>query len=59
VKRRKQELKHAQEVKELYAKKLDKVNDLFMELNAWQLQLVSNVGGASPTCFWCVEIRNS
>jgi len=32
-------LKHAQDVKELYEKKLEKVNDLFMELNAWKLQL--------------------
>ena len=41
VKRRKLELKHAQDVKELYEKKLERVNDLFMELNAWKLQLVS------------------
>jgi len=39
IKQRKQELKHALDVKELYEKKLDKVNDLFMELNAWKLQL--------------------
>jgi hypothetical protein len=39
TKRRKQELKHAQDVKELYQKKLERVNDLFMELNAWKLQL--------------------
>ena len=39
VKRRKQELKHAQDVKELYERKLERVNDLFMELNAWKLQL--------------------
>ena len=39
IKRRKQELKHAQDVKELYVKKLERVNDLFMELNAWKLQL--------------------
>ncbi len=34
-----QELKHAQDVKELYEKKLEKVNYLFMELSAWKLQL--------------------
>ena len=28
-------------MKELYEKKLERVNDLFMELNAWKLQLVS------------------
>ena len=39
IKRRKQELKHAQDVKELYEKKLERVNDLFMELNRWKLQL--------------------
>ena len=39
IKQRKQELKHALEVKELFEKKLEKVNDLFMELNAWKLQL--------------------
>jgi mitogen-activated protein kinase kinase kinase 13 len=32
-------LKHAQDVKELYERKLERVNDLFMELNAWKLQL--------------------
>jgi hypothetical protein len=47
VKRRKQELKHAQDVKELYEKKLERVNDLFMELNAWKLQLVRQLGGQS------------
>ena len=39
IKKRKQELKHAQDVKELYEKKLERVNDLFMELNSWKLQL--------------------
>ena len=39
IKRRKQELKHAQDVKELYERKLERVNDLFVELNAWKLQL--------------------
>ena len=34
-----QELKHAQDVKELYQKKLDRVHDLFMELETWKLQL--------------------
>jgi len=34
-----QELKHAQDVKLMYEKKLEKVNSLFMELNAWKLQL--------------------
>ena len=39
LKRRKQELKHAQDVKELYEKKLEKVNDLYLELSAWKLVL--------------------
>lgn len=39
IKKRKQELKHAQDIKELYEKKLERVNDLFVELNAWKLQL--------------------
>ena len=39
IKKRKQELKHALDVKELYEKKLERVNDLFMELSAWKLQL--------------------
>eukprot|EP00094_Tigriopus_californicus_P011915 TCALIF_11510-PA protein Name:"Similar to MAP3K12 Mitogen-activated protein kinase kinase kinase 12 (Homo sapiens)" AED:0.14 eAED:0.14 QI:626/0.71/0.75/0.75/0.57/0.62/8/0/752 len=39
VKKRKQELKHAQDVKELYERKLKKVNDLYMELSAWKLRL--------------------
>ena len=39
IKQRKQELKHALEVKELFEKKLDRVHELFMELNAWKLQL--------------------
>ena len=39
IKQRKQELKHAMDVKALFEKKLDKVNDLYMELNAWRLQL--------------------
>ena len=39
IKRRKQELKHAQDVKQLYERKLERVNDLFVELNAWKLQL--------------------
>merc|ERR1719412_2076593 len=39
IKKRKQELKHAQDVKELYQKKLDRVHDLFMELETWKLQL--------------------
>ena len=32
-------MKHAQDVKELYERKLERVNDLFVELNAWKLQL--------------------
>ena len=39
IKRRKQELRHAQDIKELYERKLERVNDLFVELNAWKLQL--------------------
>lgn len=39
IRRRKEELKHAQDVKELYERKLEKVNDLYMELSAWKLQL--------------------
>ena len=39
IKRRKQELKHAEDVKVLYERKLERVNDLFVELNAWKLQL--------------------
>ena len=39
IKKRKQELKDAQDVKELYQKKLERVNDLFMELETWKLQL--------------------
>ncbi len=39
LKRRKQELKHAQDVKQLYEERLQHVNRLFVELNAWKLQL--------------------
>eukprot|EP00095_Tigriopus_kingsejongensis_P010817 maker-scaffold2896_size11495-snap-gene-0.2 protein:Tk10817 transcript:maker-scaffold2896_size11495-snap-gene-0.2-mRNA-1 annotation:"mitogen-activated protein kinase kinase kinase 13 isoform x4" len=39
VKKRKQELKHAQDVKMLYERKLKMVNDLYMELSAWKLRL--------------------
>ena len=39
IKRRKEELKHAQDVKELYQRKLEKVNDLYLELSNWKLQL--------------------
>ena len=39
IRRRKEELQHAQDVKELYERKLEKVNDLYMELSAWKLQL--------------------
>merc|ERR1712038_1324736 len=39
IKKRKQELNDAQDVKELYQKKLERVNDLFMELETWKLQL--------------------
>ncbi len=39
IRRRKEELKHAQDIKELYERKLEKVNDLYMELSAWRLKL--------------------
>ncbi|QQP36237.1 Mitogenactivated protein kinase kinase kinase 13Alike, partial [Caligus rogercresseyi] len=39
LRRRKEELQHAQDVKELYERKLQKVNDLYLELSAWKLQL--------------------
>ncbi|CAB4067557.1 MAP3K13 [Lepeophtheirus salmonis] len=39
LRRRKEELKHAQDVKELYERKLQKVNNLYLELSAWKLQL--------------------
>ena len=39
LKRRNEELKHAQDIKELYERKLEKVNNLFVELSRWKLQL--------------------
>ena len=39
LKRRKEELRHAQDIKELYERKLEKVNDLYLELNAMKIQL--------------------
>ena len=39
IKKRQEELRHAEDIKELYKKKLDKVNILFQELSAWKLQL--------------------
>ena len=39
IKKRKQELKHVQDIKEHYEKKLDKVQDLYVELETWRLQL--------------------
>ena len=39
IKKRQEELRHAEDIKELYKKKLDKVNVLFQELSAWKLQL--------------------
>ncbi len=39
VRRRKEELRHAQDIKQLYERKLKKVDELFVELNAWKLQL--------------------
>lgn len=39
LKRRKEELRHAQDIKELYERKLEKVNDLYLELHAMKIQL--------------------
>lgn len=39
IKRRKMELKHAQDVKEMFERKLEKVNDLYLELHSMKLQL--------------------
>ena len=39
IKKRKQELKHVQDIKEHYEKKLGKVQDLYVELETWRLQL--------------------
>jgi hypothetical protein len=39
IQKRKEELKHASEIRELYEKKLEKANNLYMELNAVLLQL--------------------
>ena len=39
VKKRKNELKHAQDVRELYERKLERTNNLYLELSAVQLQL--------------------
>jgi mitogen-activated protein kinase kinase kinase 13 len=39
IKKRKEELQHAQDIREHYERKLDKVNNLYMEVNACLLQL--------------------
>ena len=39
IKKRKEELQHAQDIREHYERKLEKVNNLYMEVNACLLQL--------------------
>lgn len=39
IKKRKDELKHAQDIREHYERKLERANDLYMELSAVLLQL--------------------
>ena len=39
IKRRKEELKHAQDVRELYERKLDRTNNLYLELSSVLLQI--------------------
>ncbi|XP_075230073.1 mitogen-activated protein kinase kinase kinase 13 wallenda isoform X2 [Lycorma delicatula] len=39
IKKRKDELKHAQDIRELYERKLERANNLYMELNVVLLQL--------------------
>ena len=39
IKKRKAELKHAQDVRELYERKLERTNNLYLELSAVLLQL--------------------
>ena len=39
VKKRKEELKHAQDVRELYERKLERTNNLYLELNAVLLRI--------------------
>ena len=39
LRKRKEELKHAEDIKKLYETKLQKVNDLYVELSRWKLQL--------------------
>lgn len=39
IKRRNEELRHAQDIREHYEQKLDKVNDIYMEMHAHFLQV--------------------
>lgn len=39
IKKRKNELKHAQDIREHYERKLERANNLYMELNAVLIQL--------------------
>ena len=39
IKRRREELRHAQDVREHYERKLERANNLYMELTACMLQL--------------------
>lgn len=39
IKKRQEELKHAQDIREHYERKLERANDLYMELSAVLLQL--------------------
>merc|ERR1719457_74813 len=39
VKKRQEELKHAQDVRELYERKMERANNVFLELSAVMLQL--------------------
>ena len=39
IRRRREELKHAQDVREHYERKLERANNLYMELTACMLQL--------------------
>ena len=39
IRQRRDELKHAQDVRQLYERKLERVNNMYLELNACFLQL--------------------
>ena len=39
IKKRKEELKHAEDVRELYERKLERTNNLYLELNAVLLRI--------------------